>query len=109
MIYEKPQGPIHPTAARLAASLGATLQGLGDLPAARTAFERALYITEIVRGPVHPEVALGVSRLGRVLQFMGDLPGAKAAYQRALQIFQETVAPEHPDLQAVRKNLQALE
>lgn len=109
MINEKRQGPIHPTAARLAASLGATLQGLGDLPAARTAFERALYITEIVRGPVHPEVALGVSRLGRVLQFMGDLPGAKAAYQRALQIFQETVAPEHPDLQAVRKNLQALE
>ena len=43
------------------------LQDLGDLPGARTQFERALQISEAALGPDHPDVGTLRNNLGRVL------------------------------------------
>ncbi len=48
-------------------NLGMVLYDLGDLPAARAAFERALAIDSQAFGPDHPKVASDVNNLGRVL------------------------------------------
>ncbi|MEP7135330.1 MAG: toll/interleukin-1 receptor domain-containing protein [Chloroflexota bacterium] len=76
---------------------------LGDLPGARTAFERALKIDEAIFGTDHPNVATDVNNLGMVLQDLGDLPGARAAFERALKIDEATFGTNHPNV-AIRVN-----
>jgi len=62
IIDEKAFGPDHPEVARDVNNLGGVYHALGDLPAARTAFERALAIDEKAFGPDHPEVFPGRPR-----------------------------------------------
>ena len=86
-------------------NLGSVLQDLGDLPAARAAFERALAINERTFGPDHPNVAICVNNLGFVLQAQGDLPAARAAFERALAIDERTFGPDHPHVAIDVSNL----
>jgi tetratricopeptide (TPR) repeat protein len=89
-------------------NLGSVLKELGDLPGAKTAFERALRIGEKAFGPEHHEVALYVNNLGSTLGGLGDLPGAKAAFERALAIFRKFLGDDHPNTKLVRGNLELL-
>jgi tetratricopeptide (TPR) repeat protein len=81
------------------------LQDLGDLPAARAAFERALTIDEAAFSSDHPKVAARLNNLGMILQAQGDLPAAQALFERALDIYTKSLPPEHPRLAEVRSNL----
>ena len=72
------------------------LRDLGDLPGARTQFERALQIGEAALGPDHPYIGTRRNNLGRVLQDLGDLPGARTQFERALQITEAALGPDHP-------------
>jgi tetratricopeptide (TPR) repeat protein len=89
--------------------LGSIFQALGDLPAARAAFERALRIDEATYGLDHPDVATDVNNLGSIFQALGDLPAARAAFERALSVFEETLGDSHPSTLAIRRNLVSLQ
>jgi hypothetical protein len=52
------------------------LADLGDLPAARTSYERALAIYEGHFGPRHPDTLAARRHLASVLRKLGKLPGA---------------------------------
>ena len=90
-------------AAALLNNLGLHLKEIGDLSAARAAYERALRINEARYGSDHPEVATGVNNLGGTLLALGDLSGARAAYERALRIDEAVHGPDHPKV-AIRVN-----
>ncbi len=90
-------------------NLGLVLRDLGELPAARQHFERALSIAERVYGPQHPTVATVLNNLGSVLQALGELPAARQHFERALTILEGSLPPTHPHLQIIRNNLAALE
>ena len=91
-----PSAPTTPTWPSDVNNLGSVLQDLGDLPAARAAFERALAIDSAAFGPDHPNVAIDVNNLGMVLQDLGDLPAARAAFERALAIDERSLRPRPP-------------
>jgi hypothetical protein len=81
---------------------------LGELAAARAAFERALAIDEATYGPSHPEVATDVNNLGLVLRDLGELAVARTAFERAVQIFQTFLGVEHPSTKTVQANFDAV-
>jgi hypothetical protein len=57
-------------------NLGRVLRALGDLPGARTQYERALQISETALGPDHPTIGNRRNNLGLVLRDLGDLTDA---------------------------------
>jgi tetratricopeptide (TPR) repeat protein len=81
---------------------------LGELAAARAAYERALAIGEATYGPSHPTVATDVNNLGMILRDLGELAAARAAYERAVQIFQTFLGAEHPSTKIAQAHLDAV-
>jgi hypothetical protein len=57
-LAENHLGPEHPNVATAVNNLGGVLKALGDLPAARQAFQRALAIFEKYLPPDHPNIKI---------------------------------------------------
>lgn len=97
-------GPVHPTVAARANSLGVILQDMGRYEAACASYSRAFHICEAVYGPAR-EAALGPAHrsmltmpsrnLCQVLELMGDFPRAKLAYQHAIKVFMDVYCWNH--------------
>lgn len=97
-------GPVHPTIAARANSLGVILQDLGCYEEARACYERAFHVCEAVYGPAR-DAALGPAHrsmltmpsrnLCQVLELMGDVRRAKLAYQHAIKVFMEVYCWNH--------------
>ena len=92
-------------AAGLCNTLGYHLQMIGDYPAARPYFERALAIWEKVLGAEHPDTARSLNNFGFLLQSQGDLAAARSYYERALAIREKVLGAEHPDTARSLNNL----
>jgi tetratricopeptide (TPR) repeat protein len=75
------------------------------MPAARTAFERALAIREARLRPDAPLLAASLNNLGLVLRDLGDLPPARTALERALTIWEAQLGADHPHLAFGMSNL----
>jgi tetratricopeptide (TPR) repeat protein len=82
--------------------LANVLRFQGDLPAARSLFERALFIYKKVLGTEkHPYVAASLYALGSVLEVQGDLPAARSLLERSIDIYKQIFGTdEHPDIAA---------
>lgn len=89
--------------------LGALLQDLGELAAARPYYERALAIREAVLGPQHPGTATSLNNLAWLSHDEGNIAEAVALMRRALAIRETALGPQHPDTQATRRSLAAFE
>ena len=92
-------------AATLWNNLGAHLQDMGELAAAKEHLERALRIWERALPPDHPAIATSLNNLGLVLKAMGELAGAKEHHERVLQILEKSLPPDHPYVAATLNNL----
>jgi tetratricopeptide (TPR) repeat protein len=107
-IYETTYGAGRPNVVISLDKLGTLLRGLGDLEGAKTAFLRALSITENKLGPDDTIVAVCAFNLAGVLAEMGDREGARAAYERAHTIFKTTLGQDHPHALIVGESLRGL-
>jgi tetratricopeptide (TPR) repeat protein len=88
--------------------LGSLLRGLGDLEGAKTAYQRALEVTERQVGPDDTLVAVCAVNLASVLAEMGDPAAARSVYQRAQTIFAARLGGEHPHALLVQQTLRQL-
>ena len=77
--------------------IGFLLQAMGDLPAARPYYERALAVRERVLGPEHPDTAAGLNNLGALLVELGRVDEGRPFLERALAIYTARLGPDHPD------------
>jgi tetratricopeptide (TPR) repeat protein len=107
-VYETTYGAGRPNVVISLDKLGTLLRGLGDLEGAKTAFLRALAITETKLGPHDTIVAVCAFNLAGVLAEMGDREGARAAYQRAHDIFKTRLGHDHPHALIVGESLRGL-
>jgi Tetratricopeptide repeat len=72
-IFETRLGPESPDVAMSLNNLGLVLTDLGELPAARDAFARALTIRETRLGPNHPDTGTSMNNLAAVRRELGEL------------------------------------
>jgi tetratricopeptide (TPR) repeat protein len=91
--------------ASLLNNVGRYLRVRADFAQAKTIYERAMTIGEIIYGSNHSEVAVYINNLGLILQELGDLQGAQANFQRALEIDEATYGPNHPNVSIYVNNL----
>jgi tetratricopeptide (TPR) repeat protein len=89
--------------ASLLNNVGRYMRIRADFAQAKTTYERAMTIGEIIYGSNHPKVATYVNNLGLILKELGDLQGAQENFQRALAIGEATYGPNHPKV-AIRLN-----
>jgi len=92
-INENALGPDHPAVARTAGHLGELYVALGQMALARSYFERALHIDELVYGPNHIAVFNRLNQLGRVLKETGDFDAARKCLHRAADILAAAKGP----------------
>jgi len=97
--------PGHEAVGRLLNQVGGYLQARGDLPGARTCFQRALAADRAVHGKGHPTVAVRLNNLGTVLREMGRLDDARAALELALAVDEAAYGPDHPEVATDCNNL----
>lgn len=89
-------------------TVGSVLSGIGtyfrsraQFAEAKTTYERALRIGEVVYGTEHSNVALALNNLSTVLRDLGDLVGAKIANEQALHIAEAVYGAEHWNIAAI--------
>ncbi len=95
-------------AATLCSNVAYHLKTVGDYPAARPLFERALAINEQALGPIHPSSATSLNNLAELLRAVGDYAAARPLYERALAINEQALGPIHPDTAQILNNLATL-
>jgi tetratricopeptide (TPR) repeat protein len=110
VIIEAELGPDHPEVATILNNLGLVLRDLGDLPAARDHYQRALTIYEgqAERGPGHPHTATTLTNLGAALRGLGDVPAARTLLERALAIWEAQLGSDHVITVTARQHLAAV-
>ncbi|MCB8922890.1 MAG: tetratricopeptide repeat protein [Ardenticatenaceae bacterium] len=101
VIYEA----VPETTAFLCNQAGFYLQEMGNYPAARPYYDRALAIDEKALGPDHPGLATDLNNLGMLLKEMGDLQGARPYLDRALAIKEKALGSDHPSIATGLNNL----
>ena len=74
-IAEATYGPSHPEVANRLNNLGVVLGHLGELAAARAAYERAVQILQTFLGVEHPSTKTVQANLDAVIQAIGASPG----------------------------------
>jgi tetratricopeptide (TPR) repeat protein len=107
-VYEATYGAGRPNVVISLDKLGTLLRRLGDLEGARTAYARALEITEAKLGPDDTIVAVCAFNLASVLAEMGDRAAAREIFQRALDIFKARLGDDHPHALIVDESLRGL-
>jgi tetratricopeptide (TPR) repeat protein len=90
--------------AKLLNQIGEYLQQAGFLDAARSAFERALALTDEAHGPGDVRRSAIVNNLGRVLKRLGNVGQAREHFENALKLDQETYGEKHPHVAEVANN-----
>jgi tetratricopeptide (TPR) repeat protein len=88
-------------AARALGSLAAVRERLGDVPAARESYRRALQKEESASGANHPRVAVRLNDLALVL----EPKAAEALLRRALAIQKTALGAAHPETAITLNNL----
>ena len=71
-MMEEAYGPDHPQVALTLTTWAPSSEQLGELPAARATFERALAMMEAAYGPDHPEVARTRTDMNIIQQQLDD-------------------------------------
>jgi tetratricopeptide (TPR) repeat protein len=107
-VYEATYGAGRPNVVISLDKLGNLLRGLGDLPAAKTAFARALALAEAKLGPDDTIVAVCAYKLATVLGELGEREAARDSFRRAFDIFQRALGADHPHAQLVDQSLREL-
>ena len=92
----------------LANNVAYYLVQIGDYPAARPLYERALAIYEQALGPIHPHTATSMNNLAGLFSSVGDYAVARPLYERALAIREQALGPSHPDTARSLNNLALL-
>ena len=92
----------------LLTAAGSYLGVRADFASARSAYERALAISEQALGPDHPTVATRLYNLGSILHHLGDPVGAKVQIERALAISEANYGPQHSHVAFGLNNLGAV-
>ncbi|MCB9007817.1 MAG: tetratricopeptide repeat protein [Ardenticatenaceae bacterium] len=82
---------------------------MGDVPAARKYYERALATTEKALGSDHPTTAIRLNNLAWLTHDEGDYAEAARLMRQALAIRVKRLGPDHPDTVSSRNNLAAIE
>ncbi|HYJ05725.1 MAG TPA: FxSxx-COOH system tetratricopeptide repeat protein [Chthoniobacterales bacterium] len=93
---------------RLVNQVGIYAMGRAEFVKAKTAFERALTLTERAFGSDDPIVGIRISNLGSAQQALGDLGSARAAFERVLRIDEHAFGPDHAEVAEDLNNLGAL-
>ena len=102
--HEKQFGIAHASTAAVLLLRGSAHQMAGDLPAARSDFQRALEIRKKVYGLSHPEVARTLNALGVLHSDLKDWPEAERAFRGSLEILVDGFGEGHPEVATVRAN-----
>src|SRR5262245_57651870 len=101
----------HPASDGIAASLrwdvGFFSDRLGDLQAARDAWQSVRDFEERVLLQDHPSLQRTRMNFAATLAESGDLHGARALLESVLVVQERTLPPDHPNLQRTRQNLAA--
>jgi tetratricopeptide (TPR) repeat protein len=90
-------------------NLGFLLQAMGDLPAARPYYEKALEIRKKVLGEEHPDTARSLNNLAMLCFDENKIKEAANYMRKALAIYRKVFGDEHPDTKTVMGNLEAIE
>ncbi len=88
--------------------VAASLQEIGDLPAARLLLEHALARRKEESGIKHPDYATSLNNLGMLLWAQNDLSAAREMIEEALRIRKETIGERHPAYLTSLNNLAVL-
>ena len=70
---------------------------MGDYPAARPLYERALAIREQALGPSHPDTATSLNNLAVNYDYQKQFKIAADLMRRALAIWVQRLGPDHPN------------
>ncbi len=82
------------TRARLLASIGNSLNGLGDYKTAEPLLREALELRKANLPPTHPDVVRSQLDLGRLYWHIGDFNAALTQFRRAVEVQRLAGAPE---------------
>eukprot|EP00741_Cyanophora_paradoxa_P017032 tig00020951_g16451.t1 len=98
----------HPGTAAALNSLGNVQREVGNLPAARRAYEEALAILGRTLGAEDPAAATCMNSLGLLVKQQGDLDAAALLYEQALRVQRRVKGPEHPETAKTLQNYAVL-
>lgn len=101
-------GSEHPESLRSLNNLACFLSDKGDLPGAKSIYQRTVEARERTLGPEHPDTLSSLNGLAVLLYAKGDLAGAEPILRRALEARERTLGLEHPDTLTSLNNLATL-
>lgn len=104
-IYEKSNGPNHPSVAFPLMNLVHFLLEGGRLDEAEKMARRALEIDETSYGPNHLEVAKDLFGMAQILQISNRLAEAESLIVRAVAICEDNLGQDHPNVSIGLSNL----
>lgn len=90
-------GEWHRETATCVNALALVLHLIGDYPAARDAFEKAVAIRSAVMGSEHSDTGISLAGLGRTLEALGEYHDAIKCHERALAISEKELGANSPD------------
>ena len=92
-------------AAHIHNALGSVLGELGELSAARAAFEASLAIMEDLLGDEHPDLAYPLTNLAIAAALAGDVDVGLPLIERAMALTQRWFTEDHPSFAARLENI----
>jgi tetratricopeptide (TPR) repeat protein len=82
---------------------------MGDYPAARPYYEKALEIRKKVLGDEHPDTARSLNNLAILCYYENDFKEAADLMRKALAIRMKVLGADHPDTKSTMGSLEVIE